>query len=105
MYPNQAAPVMLPPLHYQGPNAAQPFGYQPPMQGGPPGMGGMPPQTGMVRTADQMDGTTSELPPAKRQRVAKLPGGQYYPEADWINMHPVRIISQWAEVDADGLRL
>lgn len=54
-------------------------------------MGGMP-QTGMVRTADQMDGTPSELPPAKRQRVAKLPGGQYYPEADWINMHPVRFI-------------
>lgn len=29
-----------------------------------------------------------DMPPAKRQKVAKLPGGQYYPEADWISMHP-----------------
>ena len=38
-----------------------------------------------------MDGETqgSDLPPAKRQKVAKLPSGQYYPEADWINLHPV----------------
>ena len=38
-----------------------------------------------------MEGDADEVPPAKRQRVAKLPGGQYYPEQDWINMHPVRL--------------
>lgn len=91
-YPTQ--PVMLPPLHYQGLDAAQPFGYQPPA-------GGMHllrmgangalqgPQAGMVRSADEMDGAVDEIPPAKRQRVAKLPGGALYPEADWIAMHPV----------------
>jgi hypothetical protein len=49
---------------------------------------GTPPQVGMVRNADEMDGAEG-MPPAKRQKIAKLPGGQYYPEADWINMHPV----------------
>jgi len=44
-------------------------------------------QTGVVRSADEMEGAV-EIPPAKRQRVAKLPGGQLYPEADWIAMHP-----------------
>lgn len=58
----------------------------PPM-GGPMGM---PPQTGMIRTADQMEGASDDVPPAKRQKVAKLPGGALYPEQDWINMHPVR---------------
>jgi splicing factor 3A subunit 1 len=48
---------------------------------------GTPPQAGMVRSADEMDGV--DIPPAKRQKVAKLLGGQYYPETDWINMHPV----------------
>lgn len=70
-------PVMLPPLHFQG-NA---FGYAPPPGGGPGG-----PQVGQVRTADQMEGT--DAPPAKRQKIAKLPGGQYYPEQHWIDMHP-----------------
>jgi hypothetical protein len=95
---------MLPPLHYQGMDAAQPFGYQPAPPGtaaSPPGMHpsriaalaaggpmGTPPQTGMVRSADEMEGADG-MPPAKRQKVAKLPGGQYYPEADWISMHPV----------------
>jgi splicing factor 3A subunit 1 len=32
---------------------------------------------------------SSDIPPAKRQKVARLPGGQYYPEQDWINLHPV----------------
>jgi len=88
VYQPQPTPIMLPPLHYQGPHAAQPFGYQPPPVGAPTNL---IPQTGMVRTADQMDGETqgSDLPPAKRQKVAKLPSGQYYPEADWINLHPV----------------
>ncbi|OJT08855.1 Splicing factor 3A subunit 1 [Trametes pubescens] len=98
MFP-QPAPVMLPPLHYQGMDAAQPFGYQPPPAGAPmmhparaaamaaPMPGG--PQTGQVRTADEMEGGQDDnVPPAKRQRVAKLPGGNYYPEQDWINMHP-----------------
>ncbi|KAJ8517550.1 hypothetical protein ONZ45_g5272 [Pleurotus djamor] len=90
LFPPQPPPVMLPPLHYQGLDAAQPFGYQP-----PPSMPGMrmapmgPPVTGMVRSADDMEGGGSDdIPPAKRQRVAKLPGGALYPEADWIAMHP-----------------
>jgi splicing factor 3A subunit 1 len=32
-----------------------------------------------------------QAPSAKRQRVAKLPGGHLYPEQDWINMHPIPI--------------
>lgn len=100
-------PMMLPPLHYQ-PNTAQPFGYQPPavmgmhpsrlaaLQGGSaPGQSGSP-ALGSVRSADEMmagelDG---EPPSAKRQRVAKLPGGHYYSEQDWINMHPIPISLQ-----------
>ncbi|KAA1471256.1 hypothetical protein DENSPDRAFT_837212 [Dentipellis sp. KUC8613] len=98
MFPPQPAPVMLPPLHYQGLDAAQPFGYQPPPPGmrpafSPPGPGvgvGTPPVAGMVRSADEMEagGASDDVPPAKRQRVAKLPGGALYPEQDWINMHP-----------------
>ncbi|KZV70464.1 hypothetical protein PENSPDRAFT_752522 [Peniophora sp. CONT] len=103
MYPNAPPPVMLPPLHYQGLDSAQPFGYQPPpgvtpvaprdRLGPPPAFS--PPGTnanatpvgaGMTRGAEEMD--QDDLPPAKRQRVAKLPGGQYYPESDWIAMHP-----------------
>jgi splicing factor 3A subunit 1 len=95
MYPNPAPPVMLPPLHYQGLDSAQPFGYQPPPGRVPPQFtptpAAVPPPanaTGTVRAADQMEGDAEEVPPAKRQRVAKLPGGQYYPEQDWISMHP-----------------
>ncbi|KAL6309126.1 Pre-mRNA splicing factor PRP21 like protein-domain-containing protein [Sparassis latifolia] len=99
LYP-QPAPVMLPPLHYQGLDAPQPFGYQPPPTApmmhpsrvaalaGSPMPGGNSPQVGTVRSADEMEGSNDEVPPAKRQRVAKLPGGQLYPEADWISMHP-----------------
>ncbi|KAH8107210.1 Pre-mRNA splicing factor PRP21 like protein-domain-containing protein [Cristinia sonorae] len=99
LYPTQPPPVMLPPLHYQGLDAAQPFGYQPPVApmmhpSRIPGMIGqsLPPQAGMVRSADEMEGGSGGgedgMPPAKRQKVAKLPPGQYYPEQDWINMHP-----------------
>ncbi|KAI0078180.1 hypothetical protein K474DRAFT_1660836 [Panus rudis PR-1116 ss-1] len=101
MFPPQPPPVMLPPLHYQGMNAPQPFGYQPPPAGVvpvPPLAGSPPipvpvpvpvaPQLGMVRSADEMEGAGDDVPPAKRQRVAKLPGGALYPEQDWINMHP-----------------
>ena len=94
---------MLPPLHYQGLDSAQPFGYQPPPGRVPPpftpaGVAApvAPPPanaTGTVRPADQMEGDADDVPPAKRQRVAKLPGGQYYPEQDWINLHPVRFFS------------
>ncbi|KAG6866077.1 hypothetical protein C0991_008829 [Blastosporella zonata] len=95
MYSNQP-PVMLPPLHYQGMDAAQPFGYQPPAPGMHPtrmaalaaANGQLQAQAGQVRSADEMEGGADEMPPAKRQRVAKLPGGQLYPEADWIAMHP-----------------
>jgi len=41
---------------------------------------------GTVRPAEEM---VDEIPPAKRQRVARLPDGQYYSEGDWVNMHPV----------------
>lgn len=57
---------------------------------GPPGA-----SVGMVRSADEMmeggGGVVGEDggPAAKRQKVAKLPGGQLYPEQDWITMHPV----------------
>jgi len=36
----------------------------------------------------------AELPPPKRQKVAKLPGGSLYPEEDWIAMHPYPISLQ-----------
>lgn len=109
MYSSQPAPVMLPPLHYQGLDAAQPFGYQPPpsmaagmhparlaaLSASPPIPGG--PQAGMVRSADQMEGIENGegIPPAKKQKVVRLPGGQYYPEQDWVNLHPVRCITTW----------
>lgn len=92
VYSNQPPPVMLPPLHYQGPDAVQPFGFQPPPSGMHParvtGMTG--PQVGMVRSADEMEGL-EEQPQIKRQKIAKLPGGALYPEADWISMHPYTI--------------
>ncbi|CCM02886.1 uncharacterized protein FIBRA_05000 [Fibroporia radiculosa] len=99
LYSTQPAPVMLPPLHYQGMDAAQPFGYQPPAA--PPVMHparvaalgatpvGTPPQAGMVRSADEMmEGHVDEIPPAKRQKIVKVPGTRLYAEEDWINMHP-----------------
>ncbi|KAI0928322.1 hypothetical protein AcW1_005601 [Taiwanofungus camphoratus] len=101
LYPPQPAPVMLPPLHYQGMDAPQPFGYQPPPAAPPmmhparvaalagsPVAVGTPPQAGMVRSADEMEGATEEIPPAKRQKVVKVPGSQLYSEEDWTNMHP-----------------
>ncbi len=96
MYPTPAPPVMLPPLHYQGLDSAQPFGYQPPPGRVPapftPPAAGPPPAnaTDTVRAVDQLEGDAEDVPPAKQQRVAKPPGGQYYPEQDRINMHPVR---------------
>lgn len=51
---------------------------------------GTAPQLGMVRSAEEMEGAGEDnVPPAKRQKVAKLPSGQYYPEQDWLSMHPV----------------
>jgi len=43
-----------------------------------------------------------EIPPAKRQRVARLPGGQLYPELDWIAMHPhpISLLVQMPKDDA-----
>ena len=99
MYPTPAPPVMLPPLHYQGLDSAQPFGYQPPPPARPlpfnvPAAVQPTSSAGTVRPADQMEDNADDIPPTKRQRVAKLPGGQYYPEQDWINMHPVRLCPQ-----------
>jgi len=108
-------PVMLPPLHYQGMDAAQPFGYQPAPTAAP----GMHPtrmaalaaansviqsvQAGMVRSAEEMEGgAPDELPPAKRQKVQKLPGGALYPEEDWIAMHPVSPLCRYAPESCDG---
>ncbi|KAF8448033.1 Pre-mRNA splicing factor PRP21 like protein-domain-containing protein [Boletus edulis BED1] len=92
VYSNQPPPVMLPPLHYQGPDAVQPFGFQPPLPGMHPSRmtSVTGPQTGMVRSADEMEGL-EEQPQIKRQKIAKLPGGALYPEADWIGMHPYTI--------------
>jgi splicing factor 3A subunit 1 len=81
---------MLPPLHYN-PMAPSPgYGGFP---GGPPmsGMSPAPPPQGVVRSADEMTNGEDTVPPAKRQRVQKLPNGHLYPEQDWINMHPVSI--------------
>ncbi|KAF8201506.1 Pre-mRNA splicing factor PRP21 like protein-domain-containing protein [Pholiota molesta] len=98
------SPVMLPPLHYQGMDSAQPFGYQPapatPAAMHPTRMAALAAannaiQAGMVRSADEMEGGAGEdMPPAKRQKVAKLPGGALYPEEDWIAMHPHTISLQ-----------
>jgi splicing factor 3A subunit 1 len=97
MYPTPAPPVMLPPLHYQGLDSAQPFGYQPPPPARAPPLNApavpSPGLAGTVRHADQIEGEADDVPPTKRQRVARLPGGQYYPEQDWINMHTVRLSS------------
>lgn len=110
---NAQPPVMLPPLHYQGMDAVQPFGYQP-APGAAPGMHPtrmaalaaansviQSVQAGMVRSADEME-DGNEIPPAKRQKVAKLPGGALYPEEDWIAMHPVRRISSFSLSDIDS---
>ncbi|KAK0459533.1 Pre-mRNA splicing factor PRP21 like protein-domain-containing protein [Desarmillaria tabescens] len=98
----QPPPVMLPPLHYQGMDAAQPFGYQPPPGGVHPtrmaalaaANSTLQAQAGMVRSADEMEGVVDEIPPAKRQKVAKVPGSQMYSEDDWITMHPYPISLQ-----------
>ncbi|KAK7023713.1 Pre-mRNA splicing factor PRP21 like protein-domain-containing protein [Favolaschia claudopus] len=83
---------------YPPPISAQPFGYQPPAPGMHPtraaalaaanGALQSAAAAGMVRSADEMEGNADDIPPAKRQRVAKLPGGQVYAEADWIARHP-----------------
>ncbi|THU99385.1 hypothetical protein K435DRAFT_853425 [Dendrothele bispora CBS 962.96] len=90
----QPPPVMLPPLHFQGIDSTQAFGYQP-SSGMPTRMGNMTPannalqpQAGTVRPADQMEGGEDDIPPAKRQKVNKLPGTQISSEEDWIAMHP-----------------
>uniref|UniRef100_A0A5K1K102 43kDa secreted glycoprotein (Immunodominant antigen Gp43) n=1 Tax=Ganoderma boninense TaxID=34458 RepID=A0A5K1K102_9APHY len=80
LFPSQPAPVMLPPLHYQGMDAAQPFGYQPP----PPGAPMMHP----ARAAAMTTPMPANPQPQAGMRVAKLPGGALYPEQDWLSMHP-----------------
>lgn len=91
----QSPPVMLPALHYQGMDSAQPFGYQPPSAAGmhPSRMQALAAANGAIqgtiRSADEMEGAQDEIPPAKRQRVVKMPGSQNYSEDDWITMHPV----------------
>nr|GAT61226.1 predicted protein [Mycena chlorophos] len=91
-------PVMLPPLHYQPMDAAQPFGFQPPSasQSMHPTRAAalaaandvLAAQAGQVRSAEEMEGASDDVPPAKRQRVAKLPNGQLYSEQDWLTSHP-----------------
>ena len=96
--PGQAAPVVLPPLHYQGLTAAQPFGYAPP----PPGMhparlaalgGPPPPVAGTVRSADEMM-ADSQFGAVQRPRVQRQPDGALWPERNWIAYHPVGF--QWS---------
>jgi splicing factor 3A subunit 1 len=95
---------MLPALHYQGLDAAQHFGYQPASDSAASPM--MHPtrmaalavandvmqsaQVGMVWSAGGMEGAPDDVPPAKRQNFARLPGGQLYSEDDWVLLHPVR---------------
>jgi splicing factor 3A subunit 1 len=50
-----------------------------------------PVPTGTVRPADEMEGIEG-APPSKKVKVARLPGGQYYPEQNWIDLHPVRLL-------------
>ncbi|KAI5123285.1 hypothetical protein M0805_009306 [Coniferiporia weirii] len=117
----QPTPVMLPPLHYQGLDAAQPFGFQPPPASAVGAIGaspaGMHPSRlaalatsppvpgGVVRSADQMEGVEGAdgAPPAKKQKVARLPGGQFYPEQHWVDLHPVPISIQ-IQLPVDGTR-
>lgn len=87
----QTPPVMLPPLHFQGVDPTPGFGFQ-----SAPGMhpsrvaalaaanGVLQSQAGVVRTADQMEDVEDDIPPAKRQKVNKVPGSQIYSEEDWI---------------------
>jgi splicing factor 3A subunit 1 len=88
-------PMMLPPIHFQGAG------------GGPGGPGGFVPTganaTGTVRNADQMDTDGSEAPPAKRQKVARLPGGALYAEQAWIDMHP-HPVNLAVQLPTDGAR-
>ncbi|KAE9398658.1 hypothetical protein BT96DRAFT_1106001, partial [Gymnopus androsaceus JB14] len=92
----QTPPVMLPPLHFQGVDPTPGFGFQ-----SAPGMhpsrvaalaaanGVLQSQAGVVRTADQMEDVEDDIPPAKRQKVNKVPGSQIYSEEDWIGLYPV----------------
>ncbi|KAF7304719.1 hypothetical protein MKEN_01186000 [Mycena kentingensis (nom. inval.)] len=90
-------PVMLPPLHYQPMDSSQPFGYQ-----APPASQAMHPtraaalalaneslaaQAGQVRSAEEMEGAADDIPPAKRQRVARVPG-YVFSQKDWEDRHP-----------------
>lgn len=107
-------PVMLPPLRYQGADGGAAFGgYQAP--GTAPAMhptrmaalaaANSAIQAGMVRSADDMEeGEGGEAPPpAKRQKVAKLPGGALYAEEDWIALHP-HTISLRVQMPLDAAR-
>ncbi|GLB35327.1 putative pre-mRNA splicing factor PRP21 like protein [Lyophyllum shimeji] len=93
----QPAVLTKPRRSHRAHNQPQPFGYSPPAPGMHPSRmaalaaanGQLQAQAGQVRSAEEMmEGVADDIPPAKRQRVAKLPGGQLYPEADWIAMHP-----------------
>jgi len=98
----QTPPVMLPPLHFQGVDPTPGFGFQ-----SAPGIhpsrvaalaaanGVLQSQAGVVRTADQMEGVEDDIPPAKRQKVNKVPGSQIYSEEDWIGLHPHPISLQF----------
>ncbi|KAJ9119070.1 hypothetical protein QFC22_003561 [Naganishia vaughanmartiniae] len=66
-----------------GAGAASPMGM-PPAMGSPMGM---PPQLAGQTRPFEADGQSGQGD-AKRPRIEKLPGGQFYPESDWIRMHP-----------------
>lgn len=94
--PPSGVPPMGPPGMGVGMGMGPP--RMPGMHGGPPpgmyGAPGAPGQlAGTIRNVDEMhDGEEpSNEQLAKRQRVAKLPGGHLYPEQNWIDMHPVRL--------------
>ncbi|KAE9386996.1 hypothetical protein BT96DRAFT_1081690 [Gymnopus androsaceus JB14] len=93
---------MLPPLHFQGVDPTMGFGFQ-----SAPGIhpsrvaalvaanNVLQSQAGVVRTADQMEGVEDNIPPAKRQKVNRVPGSQIYSEEDWIGLHPHPISLQF----------
>jgi splicing factor 3A subunit 1 len=60
--------------------------------------GALQSQAGTIRSAEEMEGSIDDIPPAKRQRVAKLPGGQLYAESDWIARHPVLPLLSYRDI-------
>jgi splicing factor 3A subunit 1 len=88
-------PGMMPPMGMAPPMGMPPMGM--PMQMGMPpmGMGMHMGMGGITRSADEMMGGSGGVEPiAKRPRIEKLPEGHYYPEEQWLSLHPFNISLQ-----------